>query len=168
MLFVFFGAVSSFAETIRSKGDLRLWQTVQKRSVSLAWPWLEEADSATLVFSNRLTRTVSAVSVDRVAGKSHGNCTPPVPQTGETLVDVTLVQTAEGDEVARESATLAYVAGAGGRPITVRAMDTPERELARLQSPRVFAFDPAWRGESGKSGYDIAWPLHLGLKIILR
>jgi hypothetical protein len=47
-------------------------------------------------------------------------------------------------------------------------MDTPERELAKLQTPRVYAFDPAWLGESGDSGYDIAWPDHRGLMLILK
>ena len=83
-------------------------------------------------------------------------------------VDVTLVQTVAGNEVARETATLAYVAGAGGGPITVRALAAPERELVRLQAPRVYAYDPAWLGEVGDSGYDIAWPQYSGLKIILR
>ena len=31
------GGVS--AATIRSNADLRLWQTVQDRAASLAWPW---------------------------------------------------------------------------------------------------------------------------------
>ena len=83
-------------------------------------------------------------------------------------MDVTLVQKAGGVEVACETATLAYVAGAGGGPITVRAMAAQERELARLQEPRVYAVDPAWLGEAGESGYDIAWPMYVGLKIILR
>ena len=147
---------------------MRLWQTVHDRSVPLAWPWVEGADSATLEFSNRVTRTVSSVSVSRGAGETHGNCAQPAPQTGASLVDVTLVQTAGGIEVARETATLAYVAGAGGGPITVRASVAPERELARLQAPRVYAFDPAWQGLDGDSGYDVAWPQYIGLKIILR
>lgn len=82
---------------------------------------------------------------------------------------MTLVQKAGANEVARETATLAYVVGAGGGPITVRtAMQAPERELAKVQEPRVYAFDPAWLGETGDSGYDIAWPLYRPLKIILR
>ena len=63
---------------------------------------------------------------------------------------------------------LAYVSGAGGGPITVRALAAPERELARLQEPRVYAVDPEWLGLEGESGYDIAWPQYIGLKIILR
>ena len=86
----------------------------------------------------------------------------------EALVDVTLVQKAGGVAVARESAVLAYVSGAGGGPITVRALRPPEREFARLQEPRVYAVDPEWLGLEGESGYDIAWPMYRPLKIILR
>ena len=154
--------------TIRTKADMRLWQTVPARSAQLEWPWVDGADSATLAFSNRLTRTTSTVVVVRTTGETHGNCAQPAPQSGEALVDATLMQTAGGVEVARESATLAYVAGAGGGPITLRALAAPERELTRLQVPRVYAFDPAWLGLDGDSGYDIAWPQYIGLKIILR
>ncbi len=86
----------------------------------------------------------------------------------ETLVDVTLVQKAGGVAVAEDMAMLAYVSGAGGGPVTVRAMRPPERELARVREPRVYAVDPAWLGETGESGYDIAWPEFRGLNIILR
>lgn len=163
-------ASPAFAATIRSKSDLRLWETVADRSLPLEWPWEGAADSATLTFSNRVTRAVLSVSVSRVGTEAHGSCTSPVTQPdGEALVDVTLVQTVGGVEVTRETATLAYVSGAGGGPITVRAaMGSPERELAKVQEPRVYAFDPAWLGEAGESGYDIAWPMYRPLKIILR
>ena len=170
--------LSAFAgTTIRSKSDVRLWQTVHDRVTPLEWSWEEGADSATLTFSNRMLRTTSTVEVARgTIGADHravrgslGALGDRALPGGETLVDVTLVQSGGGREVARETATLAYVAGVGGEPITVRAaMDTPERELAKLQTPRVYAFDPAWLGESGDSGYDIAWPLYIGLKIFLR
>ena len=164
-----FGVCSAFAVTIRAKSDLRLWETVTDRSRPLEWPWEEAADSATLSFSNRLTRACSTMTVVRAAGATRGSCASPVTQPGgETLVDATLVQTVGGVEVARETATLAYVSGAGGGPITVRALAAPERELVRLQEPRVYAYDPAWLGEAGESGYDIAWPQYSGLKIILR
>ena len=98
-----------------------------------------------------------------------GSCVQPAPTEGETVVDVVLVQKAGANEVARESATLAYVAGAGGGPITVRAaMQAPARELAKVPKPRVYAFDSAWLGETGDSGYAVAWPLYRPLKIILR
>ena len=178
-----FGVFSAFAATVRSKSDLRLWETVTDRSRPIEWPWEESADSATLTFSNRVTRAASTVEVVRATGERRGMVGSPrrgdrqpgpldslVTQPGvETLVDVTLVQTVGGVEVARETATLAYVSGAGGGPITVRAvMGAPERELAKVQEPRVYAFDPAWLGEAGESGYDIAWPMYRPLKIILR
>ena len=69
--------------------------------------------------------------------------------------------------VAQESATLAYVSGAGGGPITVRA-NPGTRKWERGCDPRVYAFDPAWQGESGESGYDIAWPICRSMSVILR
>ena len=161
-------SLSCLAATIRTKADLRLWETVTNRSAPLEWPWVDGADSATLAFSNRLTKTTSTIEVVRTTGETHGNCVQPAPQSGEALMDVVLVQKSSGNEVVRESATLAYVVGAGGGPITLRALAAPERELTRLQVPRVYAFDPAWLGEVGESGYDIAWPQYIGLKIILR
>lgn len=165
-LLVLLCAFSCSAATIRAKSDLRLWETVSDRSAPLCWPWADGAEAATLVFSNRLTRTVSAVTVPRDLGATRGSCVQPAPQAGEAVVDVTLAQTAGGSEVSRETATLAYVCGAGGGPIVVRAKDT--REWNRVRAPRVHAFDPVWQGELGDSGYDIAWPLYSGLKIILR
>ena len=58
------------------------------------------------------------------------------------------------------------MSGAGGGPIAVRAART--REWSRVREPRVFAFDPAWLGAAGESGYDIAWPENTGLTIVLR
>ena len=148
---------------------MRLWETVADRSRPLEWPWEEAADSATLSFSNRLTRACSTVTITRAGGETRGSCASPVAQPDvEALVDVTLVQKAGGVAVAQESAVLAYIAGAGGGPITVRAMRPPEREFARLQEPRVYAVDPVWWGELGESGYDIAWPIYRPLTIILR
>ena len=147
---------------------MRLWETVADRAQPLEWPWEEAADSATLSFSNRLTKACSTVAVARAGGASRGSCAHPVVQPDvEGLVDVTLVQKAGGVAVARESAVLAYVAGAGGGPITVQA-NPGTRTWTRVREPRVYAVDPAWLGESGESGYDIAWPLYVGLKIILR
>lgn len=148
---------------------MRLWETVADRTQPLEWSWEDGADSATLSFSNRLAKTCSTVTVDRAGGASRGSCAHPVAQPDvEALVDVTLVQKSGGVAVSQESAVLAYVSGAGGGPITVRAMAEPEREMARLQAPRVYAFDPAWQGLDGDSGYDVAWPQYIGLKIILR
>ena len=161
-------AGSAGAATIRSKADRRLWETVDDRAAPLTWPWAAEADEATLVFSNRVTKAVSSVTVSRGGNETHGSCDRSASIDGEALVDVTLAQTAGGEEIARESATLAYVSGAGGGPITVRAMGTPERERARLQEPRVYAFDPIWLGRDGESGYDVAWPMYRPFRVILR
>ena len=158
--------MSAFAQTVLSKSDLRLWETVVDRAKPLEWPWVDEADSATLVFSNRLTRAVETVNVSRGSDETRGYCAQPL-QDRETIVDVSLVQTADGAEVSRETATLAYFDGAGGGPVTVRA-NPGTREWERVRDPRVYAIDPAWRGESGESGYDIAWPVIMGFTIIVR
>ena len=160
-------AKAGYGVTVRTKADMRLWEAVHDRSARLSWPWEAAADSATLVFSNRLTGAVSTVDVARGAEETRGSCAQ-TPPDGEAIVDVTLAQTAAGGaEVARETATLAYVDGAGGGPITVRA-NPGSREWERVRDPLVYAVDPAWRGESGASGYDIAWPVIRGLTIILR
>ena len=159
-------AGAAFAATIHSKTDLRLWQTVHDRAAPLAWPWEEGADAATLTFSNRVTHVVSSVPVSRVPGETRGSCAQPVPLAREDVVDATLTQTAGGREIACESAALAYVAGAGGGPIIVRAKDS--HAWKRFLETRVFAVDPAWLGEEGDSGYDIAGPVYCSLKVIVR
>ena len=165
-LAVFFCVSPCCAATIRTRTDMRLWETVTDRTLPLSWPWDAAADSASLVFSNRLDKAVSSVDVVRGDGETRGVCSQPAPQAGDGLVDVTLVQKAGGNVVARESATLAYVSGAGGGPIAVRARDT--HGWNRFMEPRVHAFDPVWLGETGESGYDIAWPEYVGFRIILR
>ena len=159
-------ALSSNATTIRTKADMRLWETVDDRSAPLSWPWTDGADSATLVFSNRITRAVSTATVQRVANESCGSWALPVPAAGESVVDITLSQTVGGSEVSVDSATLAFVDGAGGGPITVRAAGV--RSWNRVSTPRVFAVDPSWQGLVGDSGYDIAWPNVKGVSIIFR
>ena len=101
------------ATVVRSKADLRLWETAQDRS--LAWPWAPGADTAALAFSNRVTRSVAAVAVPRGEGETRGCCELPAEwSAGDAIVDISLVQTRGGAEVARESATVAFVPGAGG------------------------------------------------------
>lgn len=163
---VSFCPVQTSATIVRTQSDRRLWETVGDRSAPLIWQWENAADFAELVFSNRLTGAVSTANVSRDSDETRGYCAQPL-QNRETIVDVSLVQKAGGAEVSRETATLAYVDGAGGGPITVRA-NPGTREWERVRDPRVYAIDPAWRGESGESGYDIAWPINLGLTIILR
>ena len=158
-------AMSAFAQTVLSKSDLRLWETVVDRAKPLEWPWVDEADSATLVFSNRLTGAVKTVNVSRGSDETRGYCAQPLHDR-ETIVDVSLVQKAGGAEVSRETATLAYFDGAGGGPITVRAKTYGE--WRRVRSPRVFAFDPKWYGGTGESGYDIASPYDPAIRISIR
>ena len=160
-------AVAAPAETVRSKADLRMWETAQDRSAPLAWPWEDGADAAVLAFSNRVTRSAVTVAVPRNAGESRGSCALPAKwSTGDALVDVVLVQTCGGVEVARESATVAYVPGAGGGPVTVRATGT--RDWRRVREARVFADDPSWHGESGEFSWGVAWPNVAGMGIVLR
>ena len=168
LLVVFFWADSICAGTVRSKSDMRLWETVADRTTPLSWPWEGEADGATLAFSNRLTRAVDVISVGRNPGDVRGSCVQPVTQPGvEALVDVLLVQTNGSKVVACESATLAYFSGAGGGPITVRA-NPGTRAWEKVSQPRVYAFDPAWQGLDGESGYDVACPMYRSLRIVLR
>ena len=163
---VLFYPAQTSATIVRTQSDMRLWETVEDRSAPLVWPWEDAADSAALIFSNRLTGAVSTVKVSRGSDETHGCCAHP-SQDRETIVDVSLVQKAGGAEVSRETATLAYVDGAGGGPVTVRA-NPGTREWERVRDPRVYAIDPAWQGESGESGYDIAWPVIMGFTIIVR
>lgn len=155
------------ASIVRSKSDMRLWETVADRSAPLTWPWADGADSATLFFSNRMARTVASVTVARGLGETRGSCGHPLTQPGaEGLFDVALVQNKGGVEISRETALLAYVSCAGGGPITVRAKGTALWDGVRKR--RVYAFDPAWIGEAGESGYDIAWPRNYGGSIVFR
>ena len=64
---VFFCVSPCCAATIRTRTDMRLWETVTDRTLPLSWPWDAAADSASLVFSNRLDKAVS--SVGRVIGR---------------------------------------------------------------------------------------------------
>jgi len=142
--------------TVRTKADLRLWETVTDRSASLSWSWMDTADTARLSFSNRLTRAVSTLSVNRVPGEVRGTCPHPVPpETGEALVVATLIQYAGGAEVSRDAAELAYVPGASGRPLTVRTKAA--RDWWRVPHPRLSAFDARWWDVSGPSGYEVLW-----------
>ena len=155
------------AETIFSKADWRLWQTVHDRSVPIAWPWADGAESATVVFSNRVSHVVSSDTVLRGTEETHGHhAHPPVAAGREAIFDVTLEQMGGGRAIAREVATLAYVSGAGGGPITVRVRDSREWEV--FSKPRVHAVDPVWWGESGDSGYDVALPTYPGMHMIFR
>ena len=153
--------------TIRTKADMRLWQTVDDCSAPLVWPWVDDADSASVVFSNRLTAAVASLSVQRVDAQTHGSCGQHLLGDGRNaLVDVTLVQKRGSVDVATDSAALAYVPGAGGGPLAVRAKSA--WNWRRVREPMVFAFDPLWLGLAGDSGYAIAPPFDPGVKVEIR
>ncbi len=167
ILTIFLSVCSAYGMTVRTKSDMRLWQTVDNRAVPLEWPWADGADSATLVFSNRITKVATSVDVSRAAGEVRGSCSHAVTDPlEEALVDMTLVQKSSGAVVEESAATIAYVNGAGGGPIKVRVKGTVD--WRRVKTPRVFAFDTAWYATAGESGYDIAPPYDPATRLILR
>lgn len=162
-MLVWMGGVCSLAAsalTVRAKSDMRLWETVTDRARPLSWSWEADADAAVVTFSNRLTKAVSSLDVVRTIGTLRGECPHPAPEaTDEGLVVATLVQTADGVEIARATAELAYLpgvsAGAVAAPITVHAK--AERDWWRVQRPRLAAFDARWWNRPGPSGYEVLW-----------
>ena len=159
---------TSSALTVRGKSDLRRWETVTDRSQPLSWAWEGAADAATLTFSIRLTRAVSSAAVPRAAGAMCGSCPHPVADpSDEALVVATLVQTAGGDEVAHETAELAYVPGAvAAQGIVVRAK--ADHEWGRVRQPRLAAYDASWWGVEGPSGYEVIWAKPCGSHRVVR
>ena len=161
----------TWALAVRTKSEMRLWETVTDRLRPLAWSWEDGADKAVLTFSNRLTQAVSSVTVPRTAGALRGSCDHPVAETtDEAFVVATLVQTAGGVEIARETAELAYVPGVSGgavaSPMTVRTK--AERDWWRVRRPRLAAFDARWWDRSGPSGYDVLWAEPPGPHAVVR
>jgi len=137
------------ALTVMSRGDLRRWETVTDRSRPLSWPWEADSESATLTFSNRLTQSVSSLTVVREPGALRGSCPHPVPASADdALVAATLEQWAGGVAISRETAELAYVSGASGRAITVRTK--ADRNWYRVERPCVAAFDAGWWNVAGR------------------
>ena len=160
-------SLHAFAATVLSKADARLWETVVDRQSPLSWPWEDGADSATLVFSNRATHAVSSVTVVRREGESRGSLAQPLPPPRcESVVDVSLVQSKGAAAFPAECATLAYVSGAGGGALTVRAERT--REWRRVRELHVFADEPSWHGEVGAFSWGMAWPVFIGLGVVIR
>lgn len=166
-LAMFAASHASVGLTVRSMADNRLWQTVADRSAPLAWPWHDGAAAAIVSFSNRLDGAFCRVAVAREEAAPRGACTSPVASAGEALVDMELLQTSEaGAVVSRETATVAYVPGAGGGPIAVRAKGAASWRT--VPKPSVFACDPAWRGLAGISGYFIQLPIFPRFTIRIR
>lgn len=153
-------ALPTLALTVRAKSDLRLWETVADRARPLSWSWEAGADAATLTFSNRLTRAVRSVTVPRTSGALRGECPHPVPEmTDEALVAATLVQTADGVEIARETAELAYVPGVSAGPVAapITVHTKAARDWGHVQRPSLAAFDARWWNATGPSGYEVLW-----------
>ena len=168
-----FAALPAFALTVRTKGDLRLWETVTDRARPLSWTWDDSADTARLTFSNRLTHAVSSVTVGRESGAARGSCPHPFGSAADAaLVDATLVQTADGVGLSCLTAVLAYVQGVGpgyesaSRPITVRTK--ADRAWRRAERPSVAAFDARWWGVEGPSGYEVLWATPPGPHRVVR
>lgn len=147
--------------TVRTKSDLRLWETVTDRARPLSWPWVSGTDEAELTFSNRLTAAVSSVTVPRMAGTVRGTCSHPVAETtDEGLVVATLVQMTGDVEIARETAVLAYVPGVRAshdgegsvvtQPMTLRTK--AERAWWRVRRPRLSAIHGGFTIRSATCG----------------
>jgi len=157
VLVVPFLALQAVALTVRTKSDLRHWETVTDRASPLSWTWEPTADAARLTFSNRLTRAVASVDAVRADGERCGACAHPIAAAGpEGFVVATLTQLSNGVAVACGTAELAYVPGAGtNRPIAVRTKAA--RAWRRVECPRLAAFDARWWNVAGPSGYEILW-----------
>ena len=166
-IFAVFQPLPSFALTVRSKSDVRLWETVTDRSRDLAWSWEAAADEARLTFSNCLTHAVSSEIVAREPGGMRGSCPHPVsPEGKEALVVATVAQLSGGVEIARNAAELAYVPGVvaeghDGEGVVATSAITvqtkADRAWWRVREPRLAAFDAKWWGVTGPSGYEVLW-----------
>jgi len=156
------------ALTVRTKSDLRLWETVMDRSQELSWTWEVAADSAHLSFSNRLTHAVSVATVAREPGALRGTFPHPVAaMADEALVAATLVQTAKDVEVAREMAELAYLPGV--LPCVATTVRTKkDRDWWRVPRPRLAAYDARWWNVAGASGYEVLWAVPAGPHRVVR
>lgn len=142
------------ALTVRTRADLRYWETVTDRSAPLRWSWEDKADSARLTFCNRLTENSSSVVVERQPGASCGSGSQPSwASVDVAYVDVSLVQLSAGVEIAQQTAVLAYVPGAAGCPLTVRTEQ--DRDWCRVVRPQLAGFDADWWNVPGPSGYEI-------------
>lgn len=140
-------AASAVAETIRTKSDLRIWQTAMHPDDPLSWPWEKGADSATVSLSNRLTGAVSQYAVEKSGDELRGVCPLPALAVGaEAFYAATLTLFAGGSEVARYAADIAYVNGVAGRAFDVQ--DSAGRGWGRVRGARLSTYDAAWLDET--------------------
>lgn len=125
----------------------RIWQVVAKPSDPLRWRWEDQATSASLTISNVLTGTVEGpLYYSRSDDEIYGSRPMPAPvrsaDTGEGLIDLTLVQYAAGStEIETQKARLAFLPGIGGASIDVQKKD---ESFCKIGSPRVVSYDTAW------------------------
>lgn len=135
---------------VRSRTDLKSWQTVMERAQSVRWAWADGADSARVTASNRVSHAVLSVDVRREEDVRDGFCGISVaPATdrangGGTVVDVGLAQLSAGRTIAESSATLAFVGGVNGEAIVVRS--SASRNWRRHAEARVGLADAEGNG----------------------
>jgi len=164
--------LSGLAFTVRAKSESRWWQTVMDQATPLGWTWQEQADSATVTFSNVLTRVVSSVEIGRGVGALRGECPHPVTAETAAYFSATLVQSYRGVEIMRETANLAYVPGcvatapSPSQPITVRTKS--DRNWFWVKESKFAAFDASWWKVPGPSGYEIFNASPVGTRRVAR
>lgn len=134
--------MTSFAGKILPQNDGRIWQTVFDETAPLEWRWRIDAAKADVIVTNLLTKAVSTTPVTRTAGAASGSIAMPNPtrsaDTGEGLVDVTLVQYGAADEVLQsDTARLAFL------PSTTQ-VESGRAKFGLNGAPRVVAYDPKW------------------------
>ncbi len=140
-------AHSSASTTVRTKSDLRIWQTAMHPTDPLSWPWEKGADSATVSLSNRLTGAVSQYAVEKSGDELRGVCPLPALAVGaEAFYAATLTLLSGGSEVARYAADIAYVNGVAGRAFDVQ--DSAGRGWGRVRGARLSTYDAAWLDET--------------------
>jgi len=137
---------NAYAETVNCKvlpqGDGRIWQTVFNETAPLEWRWRLDAVKADVVVTNLLTREVSTTPVTREVGAVTGSIAMPNPtrsaDTGEGLVDISLMQYGEtGDVLRTETARLAFL------PAVIR-VESGKAMFAQNGAPRIASYDPKW------------------------
>lgn len=142
-------AVSAVAATIRTKSDLRIWQTAMHPTDPLLWPWENGADSAIVTLSNRLTGAVSQYAVEKSGDEMYGEVVPPQTPGVEAFYSAELALFSGSFEVARHAADIAYVNGVAGQAFDVQ--DSAGRGWSRVRGARLSTYDAAWLEETANA-----------------
>lgn len=122
---------------VRDPGDVRAWQVVLDVDSPLVWPWADGAVAATVSVSNLVSgATYVSESIAR-SGSLDGSYGIPAA-AGESLFDVTLVQT-DGESVVKSETVRLKV----GSQATVYA-DSAAKGFARLAEPRIYPWSDMW------------------------